>query len=84
MTMSPLGTRVALLPVVIAGDTMKKLDQDLQNTEEELLSTEMIELTCDDLDSLTRAFEMISDLCQSLEVDLSDGLDEPIPPRMIN
>ncbi len=63
---------------------MKKPDQDLQNTEEELLSTEMIELTCDDLNSLTRAFEMISDLCKSLEVDLTDGLDEPIPPRMIN
>lgn len=63
---------------------MKKSDQEYQNTEEEQLSTEMIELTCDDLDSLSRAFEMISDLCKSLEVDLTDGLDEPIPPRLIN
>lgn len=63
---------------------MKKPNQELHNTEEEQLSTELIELTCDDLNSLTRAFEMISDLCQSLEVDVADGLDEPIPPRMIN
>ena len=63
---------------------MKKPNQEFHNAEEEQLSTEMIELTCDDLNSLTRAFEMISDLCKSLEVDLVDGLDEPIPPRMIN
>lgn len=44
---------------------------------EEALAFEMIELACDEVDSLTRAFDMINDLCKELTQDLgSELLDE--------
>ena len=42
-------------------------------------TTELLELTCDELDGLSRAFEMISALCEELqaEVDIASTLEIP-------
>jgi hypothetical protein len=62
----------------------KPIQEELPDLNEDQMTTELIELTCDDLDSLTRAFEMISDLCNSLQCEVAEDIDEPIPPRLIN
>jgi hypothetical protein len=63
---------------------MRKTPPATPELTEEQLTTEMIELTCDDLDSLTRAFEMISDLCKTLEREVAQGLPDNIPENLIN
>lgn len=49
---------------------MAKSNDDLELTDDELAFA-MIELTCDEMDSLARTFTMISDLCRELESDIS-------------
>ena len=41
---------------------------------DEELAFEMIEITCDEMESLTRAFEMISDLCADLTEEVEHEL----------
>jgi hypothetical protein len=55
---------------------MAKVDDELLDMSEEQLAFEMIELTCDEMDSLTRALHMITDLCQELTEEIvSEGID---------
>jgi hypothetical protein len=55
---------------------MAKVDDELIDLTEEQLAFEMIELTCDEMDSLSRALNMISDLCQELTEELvAEGVD---------
>jgi hypothetical protein len=49
---------------------MAKVDDELLDMSEEQLAFEMIELTCDEMDSLTRALHMITDLCQELSEEI--------------
>jgi hypothetical protein len=63
---------------------MRKPNQEAEQTSNEDLTTEIIELTCQEVDSLTRAFEMISELCDQLQHDvLTESLAE-VPEREIN
>ncbi len=55
-----------------------KLDLD------EEMTTEMIELTCDELQGLSRAFEMISTLCSELQSDIELTPDLDIPENEIH
>ena len=54
----------------------------MELTEEEL-ATELIELTSDGVDSLTRAFYMISDLCENLKREIATETLE-IPENLLN
>jgi hypothetical protein len=58
-----------------------EMDSPILNEEE--LATELIELTCDQMDALTRAFDMISDLCAQLNTELLDG-ELDIPDQLLN
>ena len=49
-------------------------------TNEEELAFEMIELSCSELDTLTRAFEVIDEVCRELQSDVSN-VDFATPPR---
>jgi hypothetical protein len=63
---------------------MRKQAQPVEQTNNEDMTTEIIELTCQEVDSLTRAFEMISELCHRLHHDvLSESLAD-VPEREIN
>lgn len=49
-------------------------------TVDETLAFEMIELTCDELETLTKAFKMIDSVCRELQSDLDLDTDEaPVP-----
>jgi hypothetical protein len=63
---------------------MRKPSTEMPDLTDEQLATEMIELTCDDMESLTRAFEMISDLCKTLEREVAESLPQDIPENLIN
>ena len=45
---------------------MRKADTEVPELTEEELAFEMVEITCEEMDSLAKAFEMISDLCREL------------------
>ena len=49
---------------------MSKIDKAIELVEESL-AFEMIELACNEVDSLTRAFNMINDLCQELQSEVA-------------
>jgi hypothetical protein len=63
---------------------MRKIPTTTSELTDEQLTTELIELTCEDMESLTRAFEMISDLCRTLEHEVAEGLPDDIPENLIN
>jgi hypothetical protein len=50
---------------------MAKVSKEVQLAEE-ALAFEMIELACNEMDSLSRAFEMINDLCTQLQSDVDE------------
>lgn len=55
---------------------MAKVDDELLDLTEEQLAFEMIEVTCDEMDSLTRVLHMITDLCQELSEEIvAEGVD---------
>jgi hypothetical protein len=61
----------------------KPLTKTPDLTQEEIV-TEMIELTCEEMDTLSRAFEMISRLCHELQHEvLAESLAD-IPEQQIN
>ncbi len=49
---------------------MAKVDDELLDLTEEQLAFEMIELTCEEMNSLSRALHMISDMCQELTEEI--------------
>lgn len=50
---------------------MSKFDKELPELSDEELAFEMIEITCEDMDSLSRAFNMINDLCKELSEEIA-------------
>jgi hypothetical protein len=56
---------------------MRKFEKDLVDLSEQELAFEMIEITCDEMDSLSRAFEMINDLCKELTEELAEHPEMP-------
>jgi hypothetical protein len=61
----------------------KPLPEPPTLTEEETV-TEMIELTCDEVDALSRAFTMISQLCDELQHEVLAESFADIPDGQIN
>ncbi len=58
---------------------MAKERKDVPELTDEELAFEMLEITCDEMNSLAKAFEMISDLCKELngeEVECTDSEEE--------
>jgi len=51
---------------------------------EEQIATEMVELTCDEVDALTRAFDMIATLCEELQKEVSAESALEVPENQIN
>jgi hypothetical protein len=45
---------------------MAKERKDVPELTDEELAFEMIEITCDEMDSLAKAFDMLSDLCREI------------------
>lgn len=61
----------------------KPVTESPELSEEEMI-TEMIELTCEEMDTLSRAFKMISRMCDQLQHEvLAESLSE-VPERQIN
>ncbi len=61
---------------------MSKERKDVPELTDEELAFEMIEITCDEMNSLAKAFEMISNLCQELngeEVEPAGEQQEELP-----
>jgi hypothetical protein len=63
---------------------MRKPNQEAAQPNNEDLTTEIIELTCQEVDSLTRAFDMISELCDQLQHDVLTECMADVPEREIN
>ena len=60
---------------------MSKAKQDVPELTDEELAFEMLEITCDEMNSLAKAFEMISKVCKELNgeepaVEESEKLSE--------
>lgn len=61
---------------------MSKVNKDVPELTDEELAFEMIEITCDEMNSLAKAFEMLSALCNELNGDEQNGDEEdPDPPE---
>ena len=61
---------------------MSKERKDVPELTDEEVAFEMIEITCDEMNSLAKAFEMISDLCKELNgegVEREESSEEEIP-----
>ncbi len=60
---------------------MRKVNSEVPELTEEELAFEMIEVTCDEMDSLAKAFDMLSDLCAELngEEPCEESLNNEIP-----
>ena len=60
---------------------MPRVKTDLPELTDEELAFEMIEITCDEMDSLSRAFEMISKVCRELNGEEADAVksSEKVP-----
>lgn len=63
---------------------MRKLPIDTDNLTEEELCTEMVELTCDEMDSLSRAFQMLTQLCSELQDEVDQEAPQNIPQHRIH
>ena len=55
---------------------MAKERKDVPELTDEELAFEMLEITCDEMNSLAKAFEMISDLCKELNGEEPERVDE--------
>jgi hypothetical protein len=51
---------------------------------EEQVAAEMLELTCDEVDGLARAFKMIASLCQELQREVDEESNLNVPENLIN
>ena len=63
---------------------MRKPHPEYTDSQQEELTTEVIELSCEELGSLSRAFEMISQLCDSLQYEVLQESLSDIPEEEIN
>jgi len=54
---------------------MPRVKTDLPELTDEELAFEMIEITCDEMDSLSRAFEMISKVCREINGEEADAVE---------
>lgn len=63
---------------------MRKRPIDLDNLSDEQMCTEIIEITCDEMDSLTRAFQMLTRLCSDLEAEVEEQDIINIPEHTIH
>jgi hypothetical protein len=63
---------------------MRKYPTDSDNLSEEEMATEMIELTCDEMGSLAKAFTMLSRLCAELQADIDSEAPLSIPEHEIH
>lgn len=63
------------------GGTMSKANKDVPELTDQELAFEMIEITCDEMNSLARAFKMISNVCRELNGELpeEDFREETVP-----
>lgn len=59
---------------------MAKERKDVPELTDEELAFEMIEITCDEMDSLAKAFDMLSDLCREINgEELEHSEEEDLP-----
>jgi hypothetical protein len=59
---------------------MSKARKEVPDLTDEELAFEMLEITCDEMDSLAKAFDMISNLCKELNgEEVAAEEDEEIP-----
>ena len=56
---------------------MSKGEKDIPELTDEELAFEMIDITCDEMNSLTKAFNMIADLCNEMNGKASVPDEEP-------
>lgn len=49
---------------------MRKSIKDMTELTDEELAFEMIEVTCDEMGSLTKVFQMLNDLCATLATEI--------------
>lgn len=54
------------------------IDGTLPELTEEEMAFEMVELTCDEIDSLSRAFTMITELCAELSQEVEQEIAEDL------
>lgn len=59
---------------------MAKVDDDLIELAAQELAFEMIELTCNEVDSLARALKMINELCVDLQSEIEASPYTPLAP----
>jgi hypothetical protein len=59
---------------------MAKRDDEMIELATEELAFEMIELTCDEMDSLTRALTMITSMCAELQAEICEEFATTPPP----
>lgn len=59
---------------------MSKVNKDVPEPTDEELAFEMIEITCDEMNSLAKAFEMLSALCNELNSEEPKELEEDSDP----
>jgi hypothetical protein len=62
---------------------MAKVDDDLIELAAQELAFEMIELTCNEVDSLARALTMINDLCIELQSEIEASPYAPLPAETL-
>ena len=55
---------------------MSKAKKEVPELTDEELAFEMLEITCDEMNSLAKAFEMISDLCKEINGEEIEGQEE--------
>lgn len=63
---------------------MKKQLPEVSELIEEQVVKEMLELTCDDVDALTRAFDMLSTLCENLQKQVDQEGQVKTPEDLVN
>ncbi len=57
---------------------MSKANKDVPELTDQEVAFEMIEITCDEMNSLARAFEMIANVCRELNGESPED-DEELP-----
>ncbi len=60
------------------GGTMSKAKKEVPELTDQELAFEMIEITCEEMDSLTRAFEMLTNVCKELNDDQAGIIEEEL------
>lgn len=66
------------LPDQSKRNSSNMIDGTLPELTEEEMAFEMVELTCDEIDSLSRAFTMITELCAELSQEVEQEIAEDL------